>query len=201
MGIAFFCSGGCISNNMADCKVTLQAANRLANQVHLKVTVSPPPRDGTTIRYIAAAPADRRSSFTGSGLPFANERQAFTNTPNSGEVVGGGGSLKITLQGAPNAYYAGLGTLLIPPHVRVEYVDESGTHRHGAVSLVNIVGIPFRTNTYQRMRTGPEFYSVPDMFARSQPDILHASSFPENAAVASAVAANLTDFWRGRPPC
>ena len=186
---------------MADCKVTLQRADLHNGDVKLKVSVSPTPRDGTTVKYIAAAPAERRSSFTGSGLPFANERQAFSNTPNTGEVPGGSHQLKITLQGAPNAYYAGLGTLLIPPHLRVEYVDESGILRRGAVSLANVVGIPFRTNTYQRMRTGPEFYSVPDMLARSQPMILRASAFPENAAVASAVAANLTDFWRGRPPC
>ena len=186
---------------MADCKVTLHGAKRHDAEVHFEVSVSPRPRDGTTIKYVAAAPADRRSSFTGSGLPFANERQAFSNTPNAGEVAGSPQPASIRLPGAPNAYYAGLGTLLIPPHVRVEYVDESGTLRRGAVSLANVVGIPFRTNTYQRMRTGPEFYGVPDMLARSQPQILQASAFPGTAAVAAAVAANLTEFWRGKPPC
>ncbi|HEY9701677.1 MAG TPA: hypothetical protein V6C58_04490, partial [Allocoleopsis sp.] len=38
------------------------------------------------IFYIAASPADHKATYTGSGLPFANQIQAFENTPNIGEV-------------------------------------------------------------------------------------------------------------------
>lgn len=186
---------------MAECKVTLHGAKRHGDGVHCELSVHPAPKEGTSIKYIASAPAERRSSFTGSCLPFANERQAFANTPNVGEVRGSPQPASIHLPGAPNSYYAGLGTLLIPPHVRVEYLDQSGNLRRGSASLANVVGVPFRTNTYQRMRTGAEFYDVPDVLARSQPQILQASAFPASAAAAAAVAADLGDFWRGKPPC
>lgn len=51
-----------------------------------------------TIDYIAAAPADSRTTFTGSGLPFVSLAQAFWKTPNMGTVtVGKDGSAKVNL--------------------------------------------------------------------------------------------------------
>ena len=170
-------------------------------EIHLQFSLAPAPRPGAAISYAAAAPADRRSSFTGSGLPFANERQAYEGTPNRGsEVAGDNGVVSVTLKGPPNAYYAGLGTLLVPPVLQVQYVDASGVSRRGALSLASIAGIPYRTNTYQRSRLGVDFYAVPDKLARSQPDILAASAYPVDAHKAAERSID-ADFWHGKPPC
>jgi len=188
---------------MASCDLRVTSSSRTpgAQEITLAFAVHPAPQPGTAVSYIAAAPADRRSSFTGSGLPFANERQAFEGSPNRGSVATDAqGAAEVTLAGPPNAYYAGLGTLLVPPSLQVMYVDADGVERRGAASLASVAGIPYRTNTYQRTRSGAEFYDVPQQLARSQPAILAASAYPADAQQ-SAQRSLDTDFWHGKPPC
>ena len=43
--------------------------------------------DSMKLTYVAAAPVEWRSSFTGSGLPFTSKDQAFHNTPNQGTAM------------------------------------------------------------------------------------------------------------------
>jgi hypothetical protein len=60
------------------------------------------------IFYIAAAPADHRATFTGSGLPFYNQIQAFEGTPNIGIVeIKQNNTFEIKLM-TPNSYNVGL---------------------------------------------------------------------------------------------
>ena len=60
------------------------------------------------IHYVASAPPDHRASFTGSGLPFANQLQAFDNTPNQGRaVLDNQNTFKLKLI-MPNSYMVGL---------------------------------------------------------------------------------------------
>lgn len=165
----------------------------------------PPPAEGTLVQYIAAAAAERRSSFTGSCLPFMSEAQAFQNTPNQGEfrASGGDGTFKVTLETLPNAYYVGLGTVLIQPALHVRYYDAKGVEWRGGVQLPSL-GFPYRTLTYPAQRSSVEFYRCPDRVARSQESILRASSYPLTFETASqklhAIEAS-GDFWQGRPPC
>ncbi len=185
------------------CEVKVLSSMRApgTQEIHLQFSLTPPARPGAAVDYAAAAPADRRSSFTGSGLPFANERQAYEGSPNRGsEVAGANGVVSVTLDGPPNAYYAGLGTLLVPPVLQVQYVDASGVARRGALSLASVAGIPYRTNTYQRSRVGVDFYNVPEKPARSQPEILAASAYPVDAQRAAERSMD-ADFWHGKPPC
>jgi hypothetical protein len=69
------------------------------------------------INYHAAAPADLRLSYAGSGLPFATEDMAMFGTPNQGLIeTDKDGKFRIELY-APNSYYINQGTILIPPQV------------------------------------------------------------------------------------
>ena len=70
------------------------------------------------LRYIAAAPPDRRASYMGSALPFANAEMAYDSTPNKGEIdLSSGASFKFNLV-RPNAYYRANGSQLLMPHVQ-----------------------------------------------------------------------------------
>jgi hypothetical protein len=148
------------------------------------------PDDGR-LHYLAAAPPDLRTSAAGSALPFADAEQAFCNTPNRGTIhVGGPGNhFQVRLR-CPNAYYAGLGTVYIPPTLHLKYMH-GGRAVHEARQVSE--GVPFRALTYPPARTGPEFYAVPDRLLRSQEQILYDSAFPDfNRQPA--------DFWGGKPP-
>lgn len=71
------------------------------------------------VRFTAAAPADLRLSYSGSGLPFANPEQAFDGTPNQGEFQSNpDGSFEFQIW-SPNSYYTCQGVNLIDPHVTI----------------------------------------------------------------------------------
>lgn len=129
---------------------------------------------GARLSYLAAAPAERRASFTGSCLPFANEQQAFARTPTRGALsVDDDGRFSLRFR-VPGSYYSDLGTTLVAPTLYVRGADD------GEVGSV-IVGasVPFRTLTYPDDRRGPEFYAA--RYAappRSQADILFANRYP-----------------------
>jgi hypothetical protein len=155
----------------------------------VRVTLASAPDDGV-VRYEAAAPPDFRSSFTGSGLPFANAEHAFENTPNRGTArVGADRALEVRLR-TPNSFYVGLGTVVVPPTLFVSYVTR-GEPRREAFQVAN--GVPFRSLTYPKTRGGSGFYAVPEQLVRSQEAILHAGRYPEENREPH-------DFWGGRPP-
>ena len=55
--------------------------------------------------YWAASPATRGYSYSGSGLPYGNEDQAFGRTPNKGVTIAdGSGIFTVNIQ-RPNSYY------------------------------------------------------------------------------------------------
>jgi len=77
--------------------------------------VSPSPQ---TLRFWAAAPADRRLSLLGSGLPFATEKQAMEETPNQGSFQVTDGTFEFAVE-APNTYYTCQGNTTVHPHVNI----------------------------------------------------------------------------------
>ena len=146
------------------------------------------PDDGTAY-YIAAAPPDYRSSFTGSAMPFVDSEQAFYNTPNRGSVrVREDGSFDVHLV-MPNSYYVGLGTVRVPPTLHVSY-QVSGQRVQKAMQISR--GVPFRSLTYPNTRTSPVFYASEAQYIRSQEQILHASSYPD-------INAEPDNFWGEKP--
>lgn len=145
--------------------------------------------------FWASNPPDYRSSFSGSGLPFANPTQAYDRTPNYGAVRAVNGQFEFKVK-SPNAYYTGLGSLYVPPHVNVKVCDEKGEEHH-IIELGQ--GVPYRTLTYpspptKKPRLNPMFYCndrLPDV--RSQEQILRDSGYPSTHQMSD-------DFWGLRPP-
>lgn len=74
------------------------------------------------IKYWAAAPMWRNSSYSGSGLPYPNHFVAYENTPNTGTVQVTDGLFQIQLL-HPSEYYVNQGKRLLKPHVHLELVE------------------------------------------------------------------------------
>lgn len=73
----------------------------------------------STINYKAAAPADLRLSYSGSGLPFHSPEQAYDNSVNIGKAtINELGEFSFELCN-PNSYYVNQGVKLIRPHVHI----------------------------------------------------------------------------------
>jgi len=143
------------------------------------------------LTFAAAAPIDRRTSFSGSGLPFPSAHFAFDNSPNIGSIkLGHDNTFSLELQ-VPASYYVGLGTLLIPPTIYFSYHNGYTIVRKN-VKLCD--SIPYRTLTYPGTRTGPAFYKS-HLPVRGQEEILRSSEFP------SSTMKEYENFWGDRPPC
>lgn len=133
--------------------------------------------DGLEVEYIAAASADRRFSFSGSGLAFGDVRQAFANTPNQGSAkVARDGTFVLKLHGMPNAYYDHAGSVYMGPAVHLRY--KSGGRVTHAVMKIEKHGVPYRTLNHPDIRTSPHFYAPHRPWIRSQEDILFKSAYP-----------------------
>ena len=158
----------------------------------LKESVAQPRK----LHYVAAAPPDYRASYTGSGLPFANQSQAFYATPNYGDVeVSSDGEFEFDVM-YPNSYYIGLGTVIVPPTVYVEYKTVSGETRNISIKVDN--GIPYRMLTYPmqytRARKDATFYKDGwSMPVRTQEQVLRDSAYPSTNNMAD-------NFWGLKPP-
>lgn len=146
---------------------------------------------GNVIRYAAASPPDYRATYTGSGLPFANEAQAFYNTPNSGYVTLIDNTFEVKLM-YPNSYYVGLGTVIMPPTLYIYYQNTQGEERVVNVKISN--GIPYRTLTYPKQRDSAVFYSKGwSLPVRTQEQVLRDSGYPATNTMPD-------DHWGLKPP-
>jgi hypothetical protein len=143
------------TNTKHDTQVTVRFANVLP---------------GGTVHYLAAAPADYRTTFTGSGLPFHNLAQAFGETPNTGTctVDGTGGCVIHLLK--PNSFHEIGGAPLRPPCMLVKHGEAYDVFSLGAP-------IPFRAIARDPTATSPEFY-VSRRFVATQDEILHTTAYP-----------------------
>lgn len=148
------------------------------------------------VTYMAAAPVDSRSSFSGSGIPHANRDQAFYGTPIQGRVaVENDGSFAI-LNRVPGSFYVGLGTVLVPPVVFVSF-------KHPDAKSPEVLAVPvdrpvaFRFGTwpmqFTRARDGPEFYKEEPSLPRTQEQILRDSAYPADNVMPYS-------FWGKKPP-
>lgn len=159
--------------------------------------------EGSRLHYYAAAPADRRTAFSGSGLPYADAEQAFYGSPNVGSVkLTSANAFQIDLL-LPNAYYAGLGTLYVPPSVHVWYRSNGNDKQVRTDSIKLGDGIPFRSLTYPtlptRPRDGAMFYKAAPVLVRSQEQILRDSGYPSIKALRSGYQMP-SNFWGLKPP-
>ena len=150
--------------------------------------------DNNTVSYIAASPPDYRSSFTGSGMPWTNWKQAFDNTPNKGTIDVGGASGTIQIV-YPNSFYSGLGTVIIGPTLYLNYTS-GGEERRKAIRLSD--GVPYRLLSYPMKFTKPRknvmFYDGTwDLPVRTQEQILRSARYPETNQMSQ-------NFWGFKPP-
>lgn len=147
------------------------------------------------IKYSACNPPTYNSSFSGSGLPFPNEDVAYQNTPNRGVVEVMNGKFEFSLR-YPNSYYINMGTIYIPPHVKLIIVNSSNKQLGDVQDIVLGTGIPFRTLTWPEQRKwseGPLFYKNNNLSVRTQYQILLDSSYPSINRVPD-------NFWGLKPP-
>ena len=145
-----------------------------------------PPVEGR-VEYTAAAPPDSRTSFSGSGLPFANPEQAFGNTPNRGFFeVGPSQTFEIHMLEV-NSFYENFDDL-IGPSIYIRYTS------HGSVVTEHVkLGEPIahRLLTYPAERTSALFYLVPEQPVRTQEQILYDGEYSWKPG---------HTFWEKRPP-
>lgn len=179
-----YCSGT-ISHGEYDRQIVVQG--RITEQIK-----------DNTVYFIAASPPDYRATFSGSGLPFYSQVQAFENTPNKGKIVVSiGVEFQIELM-MPNSYYVGLGTVYVPPTLYLEYFNAEGQKRNVSIKLSD--GIPYRSLTWPgpgqktAARGGPMFYATQfKLPVRSQEQILRDAAYPEKNKMDE-------DFWGLKPP-
>ncbi len=148
-----------------------------------------------TIHYMAGSGADRRATFNGSGLPFANQLQAFDNTPNVGDVkLDSMNHFSINIV-TPNSYMVGLGSVKIPPTLYIEYTKPCGTKRNVAIKVAE--PIAYRSLTYPldpKARIDASFYdSQFKLIPKTQEQIFIDGSYPCNGIEDKT-------FWGLRPP-
>ena len=74
------------------------------------------------IVFWAANPPNYSQSFSGSALPYHDSVQAFDRTPNIGAVKAVNRKFEFRIK-YPNAYYVGLGSLYVPPHVHFKICE------------------------------------------------------------------------------
>jgi hypothetical protein len=152
------------------------------------------------ITYFAANPPKMDSlSFSSRGLPFPNPDVAFHNTNNVGRVQAKNGKFTININ-YPNAYYVGMGSLYIPPHIHLKICEPGNEDKLESIKIGE--GIPYRTLTHPappslNFRVSPLFYNNPDLPVRSQEQILRDSAYPEFKAIPDKIPDN---FWGLRPP-
>ena len=135
----------------------------------MRGTVSPLPQD-MTIRWVAAAPADRRTSFSGSGIPFASEQQAFERRQSGTACVAKNGGFSVTLS-APNSYHVSSSERPLPPRLFVFWEAECGSHK--LAIPIDDAAVPGRS---LRSPVGPYDISYPDV--QSQETYLRSSAYP-----------------------
>ena len=147
------------------------------HDIKIRVRIEDVVKNGK-VKYVAAAPADYRGSFTGSGLPFANEESAFYRTPNKGEAKVDIRNTFVVNLYMPNSYYD-KEHKLVPPMLYVFYENMKGDSYKYPLRLTN--PIPYRDLTYPLLRGKKEcFYKMPnDLYIRSQEQMLIESAYPK----------------------
>lgn len=145
--------------------------------------------------FWAAAPPTYGTSFSGSGMPYSDPLTAYDRTPNKGVIDVQNGNFTINMK-YPNAYYIGLGSVYIPPHINFKVSETGKDDTYFSVQIDD--GIPFRMLTYpapptKKPRSSAMFYYEPEKGARTQEAILRASAYPETNTMPD-------NFWGDRPP-
>jgi len=151
-----------------------------------------------TILYWAGNPPNRRTGYSGSSLPYKDPEQAYYKSENIGSVKAVDRKFEFNID-MPNAYYVGLGSLYVPPHIHFKICEPGSNNEFHTLKISN--GVPYRTLTYtappsKKSRVSPLFYEnrgKPSQLPfRSQEQILRDAGYPSHN--------NMPDnFWGLKP--
>lgn len=162
------------NNTYCDCNITIFKKKNV-DLVNIRGKINDSV-DNDKIFYLAAAPADHITSFSGSGLPYPNKEIAYLNTPNKGTVNLNLRRFEINIL-MPNSYCTNMCNEIVSPTLLIKYTTNN------IVRIIRIpVGnrIPFRSQNYPIQRTGPKFYiESKNMPIRSQYQIILDSAYPK----------------------
>jgi hypothetical protein len=141
---------------------------------------------GPSINYLAASPATRGMSFTGSGLPYPSQDVAFQNSSKGNVELDINKKCMIDVN-IPNSYYSA--TMEIVPPTLWIWFTKDGKKMISSIKLCD--SIQFRSLTYPTQRTSAMFYNniLP---IQSQDKILLASAYGKNLIPS-------IDFWADKP--
>ena len=168
------------------------------NHLEIRGEIKDPLEDIKKINYWAADPTDLRYSYSGSGMPFHNQEQAYSNKKNVGTV--NVDNLKFNFKiGLPNSYYTKLNTNLIKPILHISACD----NEYETIKLGN--EIPYRylnhpanvdyfTNFHKMYKpSGELFYTnIDNLPYRTQEQILRDSAYPSQNSMPK-------NFWGLKP--
>ena len=147
-------------------------------------------------KYWASNKPTYSESYTGSAIPFPNEKLAFEGTDNKGLIKILNSRFEIVLD-YPNSYYSDFGTKYVPPQVNIKFVDENNQDISKVYTIKLGNGVPFRSQSWTKKRDwrdGPMFYYNPDLPIRTQEQILIDSAYP-------CTNQEPDNFWGLTPPC
>jgi hypothetical protein len=136
----------------------------------------------THIKWWAPNAPTKTGSFSGSGMPFPNEKIAYDNTPNQGFSLLTGLTFGVDLQ-FPNSYYTQLGRKYVPPQLKYQMCDSQGNNCSPIYKIKLGEGIPFRYQSFPPQRNwniGPMFYCNPNVVVTTQAKRLVANAYPKD---------------------
>jgi hypothetical protein len=161
------------------------------------VNITMPNTDDGEMSYIAAAPADHRHSYAGSGLPFQSETHAMDRTPNVGVVRGSAGKVVPVELYWPNSFRDSSTGVIVPPAIHLSW-------RFGGQELAQVKhlgpGIHSRALSYHPSRCAlkADFYAgTHELEVRSQEEVLRAGGYDGGPKYTALDAPS--EFWGDRP--
>lgn len=159
------------------------------NKLNIVGEISRNYASNSRIMYWGANPVNTNFSLDGSALPFHSPEQAHDKSKNIGvsECKNWKFNFNIFI---PNAYYTGLGTIYIAPHIHLKIFDNNKECEYYSIKLSK--GNRYRTLHHPPERTSAMFYdNVLTLPHRSQEQILRDSSLN--------VALKQDTFWGLKP--
>tara|TARA_Y100000389_G_scaffold193485_1_gene222303 strand:+ start:4536 stop:5063 length:528 start_codon:yes stop_codon:yes gene_type:complete len=166
-----YCKGKITLNNNSDITINGEITDKLTD---------------SQLYYVAPAPCDTMASFSGSGLPYPNKIQAFSNNPNQGKIGLKNNKFSIQLL-RPNSYYKDFNTLELP-YVLITY------NKNKTIKVdLSFEKMSYRSLQYPALRqTQKEMFYARKLPIRSQEQILRDSEYDD--------LHEANDFWGLKPP-
>ena len=169
-----------------------------SGEILIRGKVDLPVTTASTLGFIAASPPQRGSSYTGSGLPYANAEMAYGSTSSVGRVSLDAQTGQFAFRiPCPSGYYSGLGTVYVKPHVQLMLSEGDRVVKTYSINVGD--GVPFRLLTYppppgDAPRTSAMFYEgTRPLPVQTQESLFRKSEYPRT----NKMPAN---FWGEVPP-